>query len=267
MRMTLVAVALSAYAVPLLAQMPDSRAERFTRNCDDHGDRRERHCEVRDATIPRPSGTLIVDGGDNGGIHLRGWDRNDIVVRALIQTSADTRAEAESIAKEITVHTDDGRIRAVGPSQRRYRHWSVSYEVWVPRSINVDADAHNGGISATDVAGRLTLHTVNGGISLRDVGGDVRAETTNGGVSAELAGTTWNGQGLDLETTNGGVTLEIPNGYNAELETGTVNGGMNIDFPITLQGRIGRRITTRLGSGGPRIRAITTNGGVRIRRL
>jgi hypothetical protein len=40
---------------------------------------------------------------------------------------------------------------------------------------------------------------------------------------------------------------------------------MNIDFPITVQGFIGRRITTTLGQGGPRVRATTTNGGVRIR--
>ena len=48
-------------------------------------------------------------------------------------------------------------------------------------------------------------------------------------------------------------------------ETGTVNGGMSIDFPVTIWGNIGRRITTTLGSGGPRIRAVTTNGAVRIR--
>ncbi|MGH7719113.1 MAG: hypothetical protein ACREON_09755, partial [Gemmatimonadaceae bacterium] len=71
---------------------------------------------------------------------------------------------------------------------------------------------------------------------------------------------------LDLRTTNGGVDLSIPGNYSATLETGTVNGGMSIDFPITVQGRITRRLTTQLGGGGPTIRAITTNGGVRIRR-
>jgi hypothetical protein len=60
------------------------------------------------------------------------------------------------------------------------------------------------------------------------------------------------------------VNLSMPRNYSARLETGTVNGSMNIDFPITLQGSIGRRITTQLGSGGPPIRALTTNGGVRI---
>ena len=113
--------------------------------------------------------------------------------------------------------------------------------------------------------GRLDLGTTNGGIHLTEVAGNVRAETTNGGVSATLSGTTWDGEGLDLRTTNGSVTLEIPKGYNARLETGTTNGGFSIDFPITVQGSLGRRISTTLGSGGPVIRATTVNGGVRIR--
>jgi hypothetical protein len=59
----------------------------------------------------------------------------------------------------------------------------------------------------------------------------------------------------------------IPEDYRARLETGTVNGGFRIDFPITIQGRITRRrITTDLNGGGPTIRAVTTNGGVVIRR-
>jgi hypothetical protein len=46
---------------------------------------------------------------------------------------------------------------------------------------------------------------------------------------------------------------------------------MDIGFPITVQGRIGmgsrRRITTTLGSGGPTIRAVTTNGPAVIRKI
>ena len=69
-----------------------------------------------------------------------------------------------------------------------------------------------------------------------------------------------------METHNGGVNLTVPSNYSAELETGTVNGGLQIDFPITVSGRISRRLTTTLGAGGPRIRAMTTNGGVTVRR-
>lgn len=249
-----------------VAQQPDSsRAARFLRNCDYRNDDRENFCEVRDVTLRAPARSLFVDGRDNGGVNFYGWDRNDVLVRALIQASADSRAEAQALAKDIRIETDGDRVRADGPASRRYSHWSVTYEVWVPRKTNLEADTHNGGVRVQGVEGRMELRAVNGGISLSDVAGDVRAATTNGGVQAYLSGTTWRGAGLDLETTNGGVTLEIPRGFNAELETGTVNGGMNIDFPITVQGTIGRRITTKLGNGGPRVRATTTNGGVRIR--
>ena len=269
MRLSLV-LAATLLASPLLAQgaqLPQSRADRFISDCDDRwGDRdREPFCEVRDATLRAPASRLIVDGHENGGVRLYGWDRNDVIVRALVQTWAESRAEAQALAKEIRIVTDGDRVRAEGPSYRRRTGWSVTYEVFLPRKTNVDAETHNGGISAEGIEGQLRLDAVNGGISLRDLSGDVRAETTNGGVTALLSGTTWRGAGLELTTTNGGVTLEIPRNFNADLETGTVNGGMNIDFPITVQGTIGRRINTRLGSGGPRIRATTTNGSVRIR--
>ncbi|HEU4995509.1 MAG TPA: DUF4097 family beta strand repeat-containing protein [Gemmatimonadaceae bacterium] len=268
MRTTLASLILALAVLPAVAQQPvGSRSERWMRNCDDYDRDYERFCEIRDVTIKAPASDrgLFVDGRDNGGVAFYGWDKNEVLVRALIQATGDTRAEAQGLAKEIRVLTDGDRIRADGPASRRHSWWSVSYEVWVPRKMNLDADTHNGGITVEGVEGRIDLRAVNGGITLREVGGNVRAETTNGGVSAALSGSRWNGDGLDLQTTNGSVGLEIPRGYNAELETGTVNGGMNIDFPITVQGFIGRRITTKLGAGGPRVRATTTNGAVRIR--
>ena len=66
------------------------------------------------------------------------------------------------------------------------------------------------------------------------------ATTRNGGLNVTLSGDRWDGEGLDVETSNGGVTVTIPDGYNAELETRTVNGGLRIDFPITVQGELTR---------------------------
>jgi len=249
----------------------DSRSSRMTSadewldRCKDdrNGDDRERFCELREKTIP--SARLVeVDGGQNGGATVMGWDRDEILVRAKIQTWGDDASEARDVAQQITIETTGGRIRAEGPQMRRKTSWSVSFEVMVPKRTDLRLSAHNGGLSVQDVEGRMDLGTTNGGLSLKRVSGDVRGETTNGGVTVELDGDKWRGSGLDVRTTNGGVNLTIPRDYGARLETGTVNGSMNIDFPITVQGSIGRRITTQLGSGGPPIRAITTNGGVRI---
>jgi len=45
-----------------------------------------------------------------------------------------------------------------------------------------------------------------------------------------------------------------------------VNGGINVDFPVTVQGPINKQLAVNLGSGGATVKAVTTNGGVRIRR-
>jgi DUF4097 and DUF4098 domain-containing protein YvlB len=116
------------------------------------------------------------------------------------------------------------------------------------------------------VEGRLEFGTTNGGVRLTNVAGDVRGRTTNGGVDIDLDGPAWRGEGLDVQTSNGGVRLAIPDGYSAQLEAGTVNGGLNSDFPLTVKGRINRDIEATLGAGGAPIRVRTSNGGVRITR-
>ena len=82
----------------------------------------------------------------------------------------------------------------------------------------------------------------------------------------QLAGDKWDGRGRDAETQNGSVRMAIPGAYAAHFEAGTVNGRMNTDFPITVQGRIGRRLSFPLTGGGAPIRAMTTNGSVTLSR-
>jgi DUF4097 and DUF4098 domain-containing protein YvlB len=157
-------------------------------------------------------------------------------------------------------------VRAGGPERADNTHWSVSYELDVPQRSQLTLRTVNGGISVRDLLGTVTFKATNGGVRLENVGGDVRGETTNGGLHIDLNGEHWDGSGLDVETHNGGINLTLPSRYSAELETGTTNGGLRVDFPISVQGLVGKQLTTTLGAGGPRIRAMTHNGGVNIRR-
>lgn len=265
--MTVLLVA--AAPLPALAQrsrMTDDAWLERCRNEDNRDEGRQRFCEVREKTMDAAR-NIEVSGGENGGVAVHGWNRDQVQVRARIQSWGEDASEARELAQRITIETRDGRIRAEGPRNSGRTGWSVSFDVDVPQRTDLRLTAMNGGIAVEQVEGRIDLETTNGGVSLRQVAGDVRGETTNGGVNVELDGDRWRGAGLDVRTTNGGVTLTIPRDYSARLETGTTNGGMNIDFPITVQGSIGRRITTQLGSGGPPVRVMTTNGGVRIRQV
>lgn len=226
-----------------------------------------RHCEVREERLP--AGPLTVDAGQNGGIRVEGWDGNDILVRAIVQASAREEADAKRLASGVEVRAGGGRVGATGPERNGNREWwSVSYRISVPRRTDLDLSANNGGITVANVAGIIRFDTTNGGVRLSDVGGAVNGRTRNGGVRIALGGTQWDGDGLDVETSNGGVTLAIPEPYNAQLETRTVNGGFRFDYPLTLTGELSPRrgISTTIGSGGAPVRVRTTNGGLRIER-
>jgi hypothetical protein len=226
----------------------------------------EQFCEVRESTLP--AGALAVDAGQNGGIRVESWDRNDIRVRAIVRTSARSDERARALAGQVEVLSGSGRVSARGPGPARRESWSVSYRISVPQTNDLDLDANNGGITITGVTGDIRFETSNGGVNLADLAGTVRGRTRNGGLHVQLAGDRWSGTGLDVETTNGGVSLDIPSGYNAALETRTVNGGFRTDFPITVQGDLSfrRGVTTTLGDGGPPVKVRTTNGGLRISR-
>jgi hypothetical protein len=237
-------------------------------NCNNQGfnDRLVNHCEIREQTIAA-TGLLNVDARQNGGVAVKGWDRQDVLVRSKVQASSTTQAGAEQLAKQVRVETAGGKIFAEGPTSEKDNRWSVSYEIFVPRRTDLSLQAHNGGIVISEVSGRLDFTAMNGGVVLRRVGGAVKGSTTNGGVVIELSGNRWDGEALDVRTTNGGIVMSVPENYSAHLQTGTVNGNLSIDFPVTVQGRITREIAVNLGAGGQTVRAMTTNGGIKIKRV
>jgi hypothetical protein len=259
-----VAVCVGAGA-PLQAQVRWERGDQGWCDRDRGGGDRERSCEVLTTTLQAPK-RITVDGGTNGGVNVSGWDRSEVQIRAKVWADAGSEVRAQEIEKAVRIRVDGGRISADGPDTGRRERWGVSYELMVPRAMDLDLETRNGGVSVTDVSGDIRFQAMNGGVHLARVGGDVRGRTMNGGLTVELAGDHWEGAGLDAQTTNGGVKMVVPENYSAELVTGTVNGGLNIDFPVTVRGRIGRQLRTTLGEGGAPIRVTTTNGGVRITR-
>ena len=228
---------------------------------------RGRACEVRNVPVKLSGRSISIDGQQNGGVRVFGWDRDGVEVTARMQAQARTDAEAREILSRVRIVADGRGVRAEGPSTDRDDDgWSVSYYANVPRRFDLDLTAHNGGLAVDGVSGKLSLETHNGSVALLGVGGDVRANTQNGSLNVQLSGSKWDGAGLDAETRNGSVRLAVPERYAAQLETGTVNGSIRTDIPVTLSGRISRQLSIPLGGGGRTIRAMTTNGSVQITR-
>ena len=263
-RSVLIAALVTFTGVAAFAQRDKERSL----DCRDNGwynDRLVANCEIREQTLAPSGGTIAIDGRQNGGVSVKGWDQNQILVRARVQTGAPTAAEAQALGQQIKIETSGSKIFASGPESRRDYHWDVSYQIFVPRRADLSIETHNGGITIADVNGRIDFSAVNGGVVLKRVGGAVKGSTTNGGLVVELSGDRWDGESMDVSTTNGGVILSVPENYSGRIETGTVNGGVNTDFPV--QGKITRQIALNLGSGGAMVKAVTTNGGVHLKKI
>jgi DUF4097 and DUF4098 domain-containing protein YvlB len=222
-------------------------------------------CDIRVERLPHPA-TLTVDGGENGGVTIMGWDGDSVVMHALVRATGQSPDEAHDLASHVKISSGDGRIHADGPAAGRHEEWSVSYRIFVPRHSDLAIETLNGPMSVEKVTGHLTLKTVNGPLSLTQVGGDVHARAENGPIDVALNGARWDGKGLDAESENGPVELILPANYAAHLETGTENGPMDVHFPLTLQGDLDtRHLSMDIGGGGPPIHLTTTNGPVTLR--
>ena len=256
---------LAIVGLGMVGVQPGTAQDRDWCDVRDRNSDRERACEVREFSFDS-DGDLNVDGGINGGVKVTGWNENHVLVQARVMTYARSEDRAEEMLAEIDIRADDRSVEADGPNTRRRENWGVSYRIWVPHQTDLDVETHNGGLSLNEIDGRVRFEALNGGVELVEMAGDIEGHTTNGGIEVVLSGTSWDGHGMDVRTTNGGVEMHVPEDYSAELQTGTVNGSVSVDFPIQVQGRIGRRLNATLGSGGATIRVTTTNGGVRLYR-
>ena len=273
---TAACIGLAAYpgASPLLAQLRDNSEKQMTCENGNSDSDRVRHCEIREQSVAGV-GRLAIDQGQNGGATVKGWLRGDVLVRARVEASADTKSDAAAMASRVLIDSSGGQVRAVGPDAANNASWSVSYEIFVPQNSDLVLKGNNGGVTVSDVRGQIRFDVNNGGVHLKRVAGDVSGSTVNGGIQVELAGATWDGRQLELTTHNGGVTVAMPTNYSAHLQAETGMGSISSDFPAATQGTIQganqgnsrpRLMDFSVGAGGPLIHITTSNGGIKLKR-
>jgi DUF4097 and DUF4098 domain-containing protein YvlB len=254
------------FALSLSAQLRDNRDKTMT--CRENSKEGRAHlCNISEQTLGSP-GALSIDAGRNGGVTVKGWSQNQMLVRAKIEVWAETESDASLLAGQVRTEISAGVLRATGPETNDNRSWSVSWEVFAPHTTDLKMAAHNGGVSVSDVRGRLDLSSHNGGISVARVEGEIKANTHNGGVHVtEVLSHT---SRIQLESHNGGIQLSLPASFSAQVHGETGNGSIQSDFamPVLVKGeRRPRVVDFTIGGGGPSIQLKTNNGGVVIRKI
>jgi len=223
------------------------------------------------------AGSAIEIKGTNGGIEATGSSGDQVVVTAV---KKGRRSDPALVEIEVVEHAGGVTICAVYPSSGRPNECapgeggrmstrdndvSVDFRVEVPKGVRFVGRTVNGGIHARGIQADAEAHTVNGGVEV-EAAGTARAQTVNGGITARLGRADWTGT-LNLKTVNGGIDVFLPANAAAEIRAATVNGDIETDFPLTVQGKIGRRrLQGTIGGGGRLLELETVNGGIELRK-
>lgn len=263
--------------------------------------------EVSEYTYPASAIQKISLENRNGRIHLQAWDRDEIQLKVTKRVKGRQLDQSKEILKEIKIEQiHEGEtlmIRAVWPNNWRSRGRSISvrYGIKLPRRMNVGTTSSNGRVYASGLEGKQRYSTTNGKIQVQGSKGSLEAETVNGAIEIDgasgvletqtkngsiriqntrgrLQAKTTNGRvrasfstppdgEVTLNTKNGSVRLTLPSQTHADVVARTVNGSIATDFPLTVQGEIGKKLEGQLGGGGPPIRLSTVNGSIQISKL
>src|ERR1044072_545065 len=100
-RYSVLVLAIAGCTFSVVAQGKTDKKSGGSLQCRDsyNDDRLVSHCEIKEQTVGA-GGAIIVDGKQNGGISIKGWERSDILVRAKIETRAPTQSEADALAQQ-----------------------------------------------------------------------------------------------------------------------------------------------------------------------
>jgi hypothetical protein len=238
--------------------------------------------ESEERTLTKAEAAVLrVHEVENGGVQVRGWDKDAYSVTAC---KAAVGGDAARLLSQIKLAVQGGEVSVSGPHGER-NEWTVFLLIRTPRSADVEVTAHNGPVSFYSVDGKITTRATNGPISMQDCSGEanisaengpisfsgtsgkLRLHTQNGPITVSL-GSNWDGSELVADAVNGPLTLRVPSGFRSSFVVES-----NGHSPVSCHASVcsdarktwddeHRRI--EYGSGSPVIRLSTENGPISV---
>ena len=197
--------------------------------------------------------------------------RKRVSISYVIVAPADTSIDADTGSGSITVRDIAAPVEVSAGSGRL-----TLDNIGGP----VKAKAGSGRIRAEQVAGEFWGKTGSGSIYLLQTApGDVTVSTGSGstelvGVDGALTASTGSGtikvdghqQGdWRLSTGSGSITVRLPDDAAFELDAESRSGGITVDHPLMVQGKISKRhIRGEVRGGGPLLEVDTGSGSIRV---
>jgi hypothetical protein len=192
----------------------------------------------------------------------RSWSSDDdgrrsvtVAMTVLVPRGAQVRVATgngavlvERVGGEVSASTGNGRVKVLSTDGA------------------VRVSTGNGDVDVTDAKGAVRVSTGNGRVTVTTAQGPVEARSGNGDIDVRMT-TVRATEDMTFSTGSGDVRVTLPTDYNGELDASTGNGSISSDFDLKVEGRMSpRRVRATIGTGGARLRLVTGNGGLELRK-
>jgi len=234
-------------------------------------------------------GTLTLIGAPEGSITIEGWPRSEIDITAEIELHADTEADLDMLAKVNTIVLDADvnhlSVLTTGTHDKAFMRsvakkfpktllglpWKVDYRVRVPLSIDLEISAGRGAINLTGVEGNIRLSGTQSETNVKLSGGTLSTTVAVGKVNLTIPVRSWHGVGAEVRLAAGEINLEIPNGFNGDIDAVILRSGQIVDSygglePRENPGITPQKIKARSGAGGASFHLTVGDGTIYIKK-
>ncbi len=234
-------------------------------------------------------GTLTVVGAPQGSIVIEGWPKSEIDVTAEIQWQAETEADLDRLATVnsfafdedvnhfsiLTTGTHDQafmrRVAKDFPKRLLGLPWKIDYRIRVPVATDLEINGGRGPINLSGVEGALTLSATESDATLTLTGGVVSATIAAGKVNVNIPVRSWRGSGAEIRLASGDLTIELPAGFNGDIDayilrSGQIENSYQGLEPRERNGLTAHSIKGRAGAGGAYFNFTVGDGTLRLKR-
>jgi hypothetical protein len=234
--------------------------------------------------------TLTVIGAPEGSITIEGWSRSEVDISAEIQLRANTEADLDLLAAVNNFSVDDDtnhlRVLSTGTHDKAFMRavakkfpktllglpWKIDYRIRVPLATDLEINAGRGPVSVASVEGNIRVSATESEANLRLSGGTLSVTITAGKVNLSIPVKSWRGVGAEVRLAAGEVTIELPPGFNGDINAEILRSGRVVDSYGGLEAREKPGITpqvmkARAGAGGAFFQFTVGDGTIYVKKI
>jgi len=234
-------------------------------------------------------GTVTLIGAPQGSITIEGWPQSEVSVIADIELKAETEEDLNRLATVNGFVLDEDlnhvRILTTGTHDKVFMRraaknfpkkllglpWKVDYRIRVPAVTDLEINAGRGPINFKGVEGAIRLSATESETELTLTGGTISVTVATGNVALKIPVRSWRGSGADVRVAMGRVAVELPAGFNGDIDAEILRVGKIENSFTELQSRersgiTDRMVRARAGAGGAFFKFTVGDGTITIRK-